>query len=329
MAFDLLPIIEAIAPMANAAIPSVVGGLMTALFLRGNTKASEFEKIKIGKFNEALDDLLKSGKISYFELYKCKNFLDVAKKADEMHSEILAAQEDTESDQQGSPDAEPMMFDFDWFIRFFDSAGSVSNEEMQLLWARILAGEVHSPGSFSLRALETLHNMTQTEAVLFQRATSLMLMEYDGSMFIYRSDYQDFEASDIELNEKYGLGANEFATLEECGLLSSIKQDSYATLVEESTGIYSENIVLVIQAKPKGKTAKKSEPLLEYNCYMFTQAAQQLISIVCAEPDDNYIIDLGLGLRKRYPDFLISAYRINSVEGNKITCDASLDLLEI
>lgn len=327
MGFDLAPIIDAIQPMANAAIPSVVGGLMTALFLRGNTSASEFEKIKAGKFNEALDELLKSGKMSYMELYKCKNFLAVAKKADEIYGEMKNTENDIDNDQQNYNYEESKEYDFDWFIRFFDAAGSVSNDKMQKFWARILAGEVQQPGSFSLRTVETLYNMTHKEAALFQKAASIMLMEYDGSKFIYRSEYSDFEASETEINEKYGLGAQEFAILEECGLLSSLKQESYATVVEESTGVYNDNIILVFQVKKDAESLEGIESTLEYNCYMLTQTALQLLSIVQAEPDNNYIIDLGSYLKKRNPGFLITAHRIISIEDNRIACNINEDLL--
>ena len=63
-------------------IQGVVSAVLTTLFLRKNTNISEFEKMKAGKYSEALDDLLENGKITYFELYKCQNFLKIAKIAD-------------------------------------------------------------------------------------------------------------------------------------------------------------------------------------------------------------------------------------------------------
>lgn len=60
--------------------------------------------MKAGKYSEALDDLLENGKITYFELYKCQNFLKIAKIADEYHQE--------------KQEEESKFFDFDWFMRF-------------------------------------------------------------------------------------------------------------------------------------------------------------------------------------------------------------------
>ncbi len=62
--------------------------------------------------------------------------------------------------------------DPDWRTRFFNKAKDVSNEEMQEVWSKILAGEVTKPGSFSLRAIELLSLMSQSEAELFRKMSS-------------------------------------------------------------------------------------------------------------------------------------------------------------
>ena len=49
-----------------------------------------------------------------------------------------------------------------WANRFFSAAADVSQEQMQAVWGKILAAEVASPGSYSLRALETLRNMSKS-----------------------------------------------------------------------------------------------------------------------------------------------------------------------
>ena len=109
-------------------IQGVVSAVLTTLFLRKKTNISEFEKMKAGKYSEALDDLLENGKITYFELYKCQNFLKIAKIADEYHQE---KQEEISK-----------LVDFVWFMTFFNTAGNVSSEKMQRLWAKILSNEI-------------------------------------------------------------------------------------------------------------------------------------------------------------------------------------------
>jgi hypothetical protein len=75
--------------------------------------------------------------------------------------------------------------DPDWITRFFDIAQDISNEQMQELWGRVLAGEVKQPKSFSLRTLETLRNITSEEAQLFENIAPYMLCS--GSSFIYNN----------------------------------------------------------------------------------------------------------------------------------------------
>jgi len=299
-----------------SSLSTIAGTLLASLLLRGNKKTEELEKIKAGKFSEALDIMVQDGKLSYLELYKCNNFFKIAKKADEYHKEKEYNHENSQP------------FDLDWFVRFFNAAGNVSNENMQELWARIFSGEVCNPGSFSLKAIETLYNMTQTEALLFQRAASLLLNEFDGSKIIYRSEYEDFGPSNLDINARYGLGAKEFAVLEECGLLSSIPQESYATVCEGNAGVYTENIILLFQINNELDYPRGREPTLNYNSYMLTQTALQLLPIIQAKPDENYIIELGKHLKNRNPEFIITAHKILSFDNDgKIHCNIAEDLL--
>lgn len=80
---------------------------------------------------------------------------------------ILLAQDycpETVSQQEVDPD---------WFQQFCDLILDVSNGSMQQLWAKILAGEIASPGKFSLKTLHTLKRMSFKEAQALQQAASL------------------------------------------------------------------------------------------------------------------------------------------------------------
>lgn len=81
---------------------------------------------------------------------------------------------------------------------FFDAAGNIRAEDMRQLWARVLAGEIEHPGSFSLRTVEVLRNMSQAEALAFKNASSLVLEETDGSQFLFC----DSDLSDYTINQR-------------------------------------------------------------------------------------------------------------------------------
>jgi uncharacterized repeat protein (TIGR03899 family) len=74
--------------------------------------------------------------------------------------------------------------DPDWINRFFTSAQDISNEQMQHVWGRLLAGEVTMPGSFSLRALECLRNLTSADARVFSLACEFALYDAGGNALL-------------------------------------------------------------------------------------------------------------------------------------------------
>ena len=47
----------------------------------------------------------------------------------------------------------PQNIEDDWITNFFDKCRIVSNEDMQQLWSRVLAGEANAPGAFSKRTV--------------------------------------------------------------------------------------------------------------------------------------------------------------------------------
>ena len=175
--------------------------------------------------------MLQNGKMTYFELYKCRKFLNVARIADE------------EKRKKQTKETSDKMFDFDWFMRFFDAAGNVSNADLQNLWAKVLSGEIDNIGSFSLRTIETLKNMNQYEATLLQIVAHLVLTEPDGSKFILST------AGDLgqDINEKYGLKKPDLNILEECGILNSLSSGNRISLDSNPCGIWSENILLILK----------------------------------------------------------------------------------
>ena len=96
--------------------------------------------------------------------------------------------------------------DHDWTARFFNHVQDVSSEEMQLLWAKVLAGEVAKPGTTSLLTLDVLRNLDQSTARLFQRFCSICMFLDDG-VKVFDARVPSF-GGDVTQNEhrEYGLG---------------------------------------------------------------------------------------------------------------------------
>ncbi|WP_421977874.1 DUF2806 domain-containing protein [Roseivirga seohaensis] len=62
--------------------------------------------------------------------------------------------------------------DEDWLSRFAKIANDVSKEEVQLILAKILAGEISKPGSFSLMTLKVLERLDKSTADQFDLFSS-------------------------------------------------------------------------------------------------------------------------------------------------------------
>lgn len=206
-----IEVIKSGIPMINSSLSAIVGTVVTTLFLRRNTLATEFEKVKAGKFSEIIDELLKNGKMSYLEYYKCTNFLQIAKKADAMYQEEKSV--------------ERKDYDFDWLIRFFEYSSNVSNDDMQALWARVLAGEVQNPNSTSITLLNTLSMMRQEQAQSFCNISRFALMDMDVSKNL--AHLLIFVSTNREAYERENITPTTLKVLERLGLIECNFSDEY------------------------------------------------------------------------------------------------------
>ena len=110
-----------------------------------------------------------------------------------------------------------------WLNIFETEARPQSTEEGQLLFGRILAGEIKQPGTYSMRTLKNLGELDQNIAALFKKLCSvcIVLNNPDDDTLI------DIRISSLGGNpgrnvlRKYGLPFNKLNTLNEYGLVIS------------------------------------------------------------------------------------------------------------
>ena len=112
--------------------------------------------------------------------------------------------------------------DHDWTAHFFNHVQDVSSEEMQSLWAKVLAGEVERAGSTSIRTLGSLKNIDQSTARLFRKFCSgCVFLCIDGrSLIDARVPSLGGNAASNAL-KPYGLGFGELNRLNEHGIIIS------------------------------------------------------------------------------------------------------------
>lgn len=62
----------------------------------------------------------------------------------------------------------------DWLVDFFDKAKLISDVDMQMLWAQILAGEANKTNSFSKRSIHIVAELDKDDAILFDKLCSFV-----------------------------------------------------------------------------------------------------------------------------------------------------------
>lgn len=97
---------------------------------------------------------------------------DAVRKEVNVAKAVLRAEEELRDDQSIPADGKPAD---DWLYRWRDYAGSVSSDELQAIWGRILAGEIKSPGLYSYRLLDFVRNLTKDEAALIEKVVPFVL----------------------------------------------------------------------------------------------------------------------------------------------------------
>ena len=161
------------------------------------------------------------------------------------------------------PDHEP---DHDWTARFFESVQDISSEEMQRLWAKILSGEVQSPGGTSLRTLETLRNMSKIDAEIFSDACNFVFLplQEQGRGLILRGDKYEGIFDSIRYAK--------LLHLQDCGLLL-IEQTVYN--IASNTLFFQYQHLLLKVSKNKNADSKVQIPVVT-----LTRAGTELYRIV-------------------------------------------------
>lgn len=270
----------------------LAGSLFTAIFLRKNTATQEFEKIKAGKFQEIADELLESGKMSYTEYYKASNFLNVAKKADALYAEM------------NHNEPSKVKHDFDWYMRFYEIVGNISDEKVQDIWAKIMAGEINKPNSYSLKTIDILKNIGKQEAQLFSDILKCCISIRNGLFLPNYDEYLEkckIKYSHIMLLSEMDLIYND------ADIIMNISSNE-----KEKILFTSGNRILTIKSKDENakKTIIKQFPL--------TLVGNELSTLVTSKLSSDKFINFANILNHENTDIEIQVHDIVSIEGDSI-----------
>ena len=148
---------------------------LTARGIKNNADAKAYAA-KVKAENENAIALIKArGKYELAEFIENKEQLKFAN----VQSVCGCAEKELKSEESVSEKE----LDQDWVNRFFSIIEGISKPQVQELWGKILAGEIKNPGAFSFRTLETLKNISQEEALVFQRLSPLIFLPSRDAFF--------------------------------------------------------------------------------------------------------------------------------------------------
>lgn len=202
--------------------------------------------------------------------------------------------------------------DADWATRFINIAKEIRSDDMQHIWGKILAGEIENPGSFSLRTLDCIRNISQTEAMAFQRMAPLLI----------QSGVDVFISSNTELLSEYGVEFGDALLLDECGLMTSrsMLTMNYPLIKGTKTHIYNQKTLAFIE----GNTDKKET--VSMGVFLLTKSGRELYDILSHEANNEYFYRVIENLFKDNQTRLsITTHRIEKIENGMISYSDTID----
>lgn len=249
----------------------------------------------ISSYDENIDYLGRREPIINFESLSGK--LEQQKKAEEIQQEIninktIFLVEEELSRSQQEPENEDI--ESDWLYRWRDYAKATNNEELRRFWAQTLAGEIKSPGSFSLRTLEFIKNLSNDEALAISKLGPFVI-----NRSIFKCTYLEKQGINFkfllqmdDLGIVNGVQGGEIASLELCLPSSEIK--------EYSKILVNRGRVLVIEGEDPNKE-------LSLACYQLSLIGEEILSLGDFSADEEYMRDVGEQIKRQGFDVKIAS----------------------
>lgn len=204
--------------------------------------------------------------------------------------------------QMGDEPVSDAPVDDDWITRFFDIAEDIGAQDIQFIWGKILAGEIKHPGSFSLRTLDVLRNLSKPEAEAFQTIAP----------YILKSGSDGFIISDNDILDSFGIKYDLISLLDDCGLLIS------GALISYEFNFSNADVDTICNKKYLIELRNRVTPLhIDFGIYHLTKAGGELWSILDCPENKDYIIEFTKKHLMR-KELDISIYAVNSIQDGTV-----------
>ena len=204
---------------------------------------------------------------------------------------VLAEEELLRSKQEPSEKE----VDSDWLHRWRDHAKTTNNDELRQIWARTLAGEIKAPGSYSLRTLEFIKNLSQDEAQAISKLGKFVI-----NSSIFKCPHLKLQGVDFgfllqmdDLGIVNGVQGGQVSGLELS--LPSREKEKY------SNGLVNRNQILLIEGKDPTK-------IMKLECYQISKIGSEVLSLGDFSADEVYMKEIGEQIKKQGFDVKIALW---------------------
>lgn len=171
-------------------------------------------------------------------------------------------------------DAEKM--DDDWVTNFFDKSRIVSDQEMQGLWAQVLAGEANAPGTYSKRTVNFLGDLDKVDADLFSKLCGFGWLIGDVVPLVFEVQ--------AKIYEENGVTFDALSHLESIGLIQFNHLSGFRRL-----RLPKKFHVLYYGQPLPLEMPKEKDNDLAIGHVVFTKVGQELAPICGSKPIDGFV----------------------------------------
>ncbi len=286
-----LPIVAASPVLAK--LIDVVGDVIKTLYLPTITLKKGKAEVDVEIYRQRQqEELLEQQTFTLYEVAKLKNFVKTAGFASEYLENVEAVSDNP--------------VDFDWIMRFFDAVGSISNEELQKLWSRVLCGEIINPGNVSLRTLEVIRNISQKEAEIFNELCQLVLVSGDCYFINSNGFYQLHDSNQRSkkiIDEKGYVYSTHIIPLIEAGLLSIDNSLATDFSADKTLVVHNKDTVVFIIAQ------NDNAPTISIDSYFLTSCGVELFNVISSSddfvPNKKYVNACFEEFKEEYPELVV------------------------
>lgn len=191
--------------------------------------------------------------------------------------------------------------DADWMVRWRDGAQDAVSVSLKRYWARLIAGEVLRPSTYSVRTMEFLRTISKADLEMLRICARFC---FDG--FIFRNPGQYFSP---QLHQPM------FEQLEELGLLRGVygRPESWTLTASADEGDFQ--FILPCHNKAIFLEGGSAEDDHRIPVFRLTRFGREVISLCESDADTAYLLAVAAELKKRGFEIRLGDWNSSSGQG--------------